>query len=167
MAREKVRTARALADLPRVDEAFSKGEISYTKVRALTRVATPDNTLTCYDDKDGSVILRAKLRAEDGAHVTCIGTDSPEKSEIDPQVMAAADLIVVNSLHQCLTRGDFHNAVAAGAVQESSAVDLGTLLVDTAFKRKRNDITIADLTGLAVQDICMAKHIIQNLPEPA
>lgn len=118
IAREKVRTARALADLPQVDEAFSKGEISYTKVRALTRVATPenedyllgiarhgtgahmerlvrsfrrckhldaandavsdserepdaepDNTLTCYDDEDGSVIIRAKLRAEDGALV--------------------------------------------------------------------------------------------------
>ncbi|MFT7213179.1 MAG: hypothetical protein ACI9XK_003435 [Granulosicoccus sp.] len=118
MAREKVRTARALADLPQVEEAFSKGEISYTKVRALTRVATPenedylldiahygtgaymerlvrsfrrckrfdaandnlsdsesgqdqetDNTLICYDDEDGSVIIRARLRAEDGALV--------------------------------------------------------------------------------------------------
>jgi hypothetical protein len=120
IAREKVRTARALADLPQVEEAFSKGEISYTKVRALTRVATPENedylldiarfgtgahmerlvrsfrcckrfdaandnlpdsepepatdqetnnTLSCYDDEDGSVIIRARLRAEDGALV--------------------------------------------------------------------------------------------------
>lgn len=42
-AREKVRVARALRDLPQIDEAFRTGEASYTKVRAMTRVATPDN----------------------------------------------------------------------------------------------------------------------------
>jgi hypothetical protein len=38
-AREKVRTAQALRDLPAVARAFSEGRLSYTKVRALTRVA--------------------------------------------------------------------------------------------------------------------------------
>lgn len=42
-AREYVRVARALADLPRIDAALGRGEISYSKVRALTRVATPEN----------------------------------------------------------------------------------------------------------------------------
>jgi Domain of unknown function (DUF222) len=42
-AREKVRVARALESLPRISESMSKGEISYSKVRAVTRVATPDN----------------------------------------------------------------------------------------------------------------------------
>ncbi len=40
-AREHVRVARALAGLPLADVALSRGEISYSKVRALTRVATP------------------------------------------------------------------------------------------------------------------------------
>src|SRR6266850_3137352 len=40
-AREHVRVARALPDLPRVAEAFTRGALSYSKVRALTRVATP------------------------------------------------------------------------------------------------------------------------------
>jgi len=42
-AREKFRVARALEDLPRISAAMQKGEISYSKVRALTRVATPEN----------------------------------------------------------------------------------------------------------------------------
>ena len=42
-AREKVRVARCLHCLPRISEAFAVGEISYSKVRALTRVATADN----------------------------------------------------------------------------------------------------------------------------
>lgn len=41
-ARERVRVAHALADLPRVSEAFRRGELSYSKARAITRVAKPD-----------------------------------------------------------------------------------------------------------------------------
>ena len=42
-ARERLRTALALEALPETSEALRTGEISFTKVRALTRVATPDN----------------------------------------------------------------------------------------------------------------------------
>ena len=42
-AREKVRVARALGDLPRLSEAMQRGRVSYSKVRAITRVATPEN----------------------------------------------------------------------------------------------------------------------------
>src|SRR5258705_700873 len=40
-ARERVRVARALGSLPLLDEALARGQLSYAKVRALTRVATP------------------------------------------------------------------------------------------------------------------------------
>mgnify|MGYP000538831207 FL=1 len=42
-AREKVRVARALDDLPEINEAFEKGELSFSKVRAMTRIATAEN----------------------------------------------------------------------------------------------------------------------------
>src|SRR5690349_13715630 len=42
-AREKVRVARALEGLPAIDEALEAGEISYSKVRAMTRVADGEN----------------------------------------------------------------------------------------------------------------------------
>src|SRR5213593_3071927 len=41
-AREKVRVARALGTLPLLAQALARGELSYSKVRALTRVATPE-----------------------------------------------------------------------------------------------------------------------------
>ncbi len=41
-AREKVRVARALGKLPLLGQALARGELSYAKVRALTRVATPE-----------------------------------------------------------------------------------------------------------------------------
>ena len=42
-AREQVRVARALRELPQIHDAFARGVISYSKVRAMTRVATPDS----------------------------------------------------------------------------------------------------------------------------
>ena len=42
-AREKVRTARALLTLPKISAAFSRGEISYAKVRAISRIARTEN----------------------------------------------------------------------------------------------------------------------------
>lgn len=42
-AREKVRVANALGGLPKTSERYRRGEISYSKVRAITRIATPEN----------------------------------------------------------------------------------------------------------------------------
>ena len=42
-AREKVRVARALESLPLVNDALARGELSYSKTRAITRVATPES----------------------------------------------------------------------------------------------------------------------------
>lgn len=48
-AREKVRVARALGKLPAIDGALRKGRLSYAKVRALTRVASPENEAILLD----------------------------------------------------------------------------------------------------------------------
>ena len=48
-AREKVRVAKALAVLPRISAAMQCGTISYAKVRALSRVATPENERSLLD----------------------------------------------------------------------------------------------------------------------
>jgi hypothetical protein len=42
-AREKLRVAHGLAELPKIREAFRDGRVSYSKVRAMTRAATPEN----------------------------------------------------------------------------------------------------------------------------
>src|SRR5262249_50666549 len=42
-AREKLRVAHALAQLPLIDAALRDGQLSFSKARAMTRIATPDN----------------------------------------------------------------------------------------------------------------------------
>src|SRR2546429_7586409 len=58
-ARERVRVARALGTPPRLAQALARGELSYSKVRALTRVATPHTEAR----------LLAAGRARPAAHV--------------------------------------------------------------------------------------------------
>ena len=48
-AREHVRVARALGNLPKLSDAMRRGVISYSKVRAVTRVATPENEQALLD----------------------------------------------------------------------------------------------------------------------
>ena len=48
-ASEKIRAARALEDLPLISAAMDRGDLSFTKVRALTRVATPESEAELLD----------------------------------------------------------------------------------------------------------------------
>jgi hypothetical protein len=72
-AREKVRVAHALAALPRISAAMQGGSISYAKVRALTRVATPDNEASLLDFAQAGTaahterLVRAWRRVDDVA----------------------------------------------------------------------------------------------------
>ena len=63
-AREKLRVARALETLPRVSAAMARGELSYSKVRAITRVGTPETeelTLKMCSRETGRVCWRTIL----------------------------------------------------------------------------------------------------------
>ena len=63
-ARERVRTALALTQLPRTAQAMQNGELSFAKVRALTRVATPENeeTLLAFAQEGSAANLERLVR---------------------------------------------------------------------------------------------------------
>jgi hypothetical protein len=66
-AREHVRVARALLDLPAIRAAFARGELSYAKVRALTRVATPESEVGLLPLAGG--LTASQLSARSGSTV--------------------------------------------------------------------------------------------------
>ncbi len=103
------------------------------------------------------------LRAEDirpGTHITAMGSDTAAKQELDPAILARADRVVVDSLSQSELRGEAYRAVAAGAIGRERLVELGRVIEDPRLGRSSAaDITVADLTGVAVQDIQIAKAV--------
>lgn len=101
-----------------------------------------------------------------GTHITAVGSDTPEKNELDPAILQKADIVVADSISQCLLRGEIHHALAVGLLQKERIVELGNVIIRPELRRSsREQITIADLTGVAVQDIQIAKAVYRGLKE--
>lgn len=93
-----------------------------------------------------------------GTHIVGIGTDTPGKQELPAELFARAAHILTDDHAQSVDHGDFGNAVRAGIVPEDSDVMLGSVLSGrTVRRRQAADITIADLTGIAAEDIAISR----------
>jgi hypothetical protein len=166
-AREQLRVARKLADLPVTRATFARGELSYSQVRALTRIATPETEsdlvelarhctasqlevvvrgyrgvldralgdsepehrrryVHCEHDEDGSLLIRARLPAEEGALVlaaleagrdslrsgppeaasaeTTHSGDNEEESPVERRPASSADALMLMSQAQLDSR---------------------------------------------------------------
>jgi ornithine cyclodeaminase len=98
-----------------------------------------------------------------GTHITAVGADTAHKQELEEAIFKKADLIVADSIEQCTQRGDISHALRAGVIAENEIIEFGNILAGTAQGRIHDDqITVADLTGIAVQDIQIAKLLIKN-----
>jgi ornithine cyclodeaminase len=95
-----------------------------------------------------------------GTHITAMGADAPGKQELDPRLVARADVVAADSLSQCVDHGELAHAVRAGLLDPARVVELGRLIADPRLGRTgAGQITIADLTGVAVQDLVIAAHV--------
>jgi ornithine cyclodeaminase len=99
-----------------------------------------------------------------GTHITAVGSDTPKKQEIDSAILGQADRVVADSISQCLVRGEIHKAIQAGQITQDDLVELGDIIAGRATGRSSDDqVTVADLTGVAVQDIQIAKAVYKVL----
>ena len=96
-----------------------------------------------------------------GTHITAMGSDSPEKQELEAALLSRADKVVVDSLRQCASLGELHHAIDGGAITEKDVhAELGEVLLGLKPGRESDDeITICDLTGTAVQDVVTAQIV--------
>ena len=110
----------------------------------------------------------ALLNAEDiqaGTHITAMGADAPGKQELDPAIIGRADFVVTDSLEQCIDHGELHHAFNAKMIGMEYCTELGRIIADpTSGRQNDQQITVADLTGVAIQDIQIAKSIVNFMP---
>lgn len=95
-----------------------------------------------------------------GIHITAVGSDTVEKQELDARILGEADLVVADSIAQCMSRGEIFQAMKAGTIRKEEIHELGEI-ISGREKGRTNDgqISVADLTGVAVQDINIASAI--------
>jgi ornithine cyclodeaminase len=93
-----------------------------------------------------------------GQHITAMGADAPGKSELWPETLLKATLYACDREQQCRSLSELHAAIEAGVVPaDFPAAEIGDIVSGLRTGRRSDaDITIADLTGLGVQDTAIA-----------
>ena len=106
---------------------------------------------------------KALLQAKDiqaGTHITAVGSDTPEKQELDSLILANADIIISDSIAQSKSRGEIYHAVKDGYISQKKVIELGMAIQQKELQRTaENQVTVTDLTGVAVQDIMIAQSV--------
>jgi ornithine cyclodeaminase len=125
-------------------------------------IAAHCNLIVTATPSKSPLLFADKVRK--GTHITAMGSDTPEKHELDPRILQKADIVVADSISQCLLRGEIYQALKAGVLEKERIVELGHVIVNPDLQRTSEEqTTIADLTGVAVQDIQITKAVYHAL----
>ena len=105
----------------------------------------------------GAEVLYGGGSLEAGQHVSLMGADGPGKAEVAIEELRRVHLFC-DDWEQASHGGELAAAVAAGAVSRDDVTELGAVLVgDADGRRSAGDVTLFDSTGLAIQDLGIAK----------
>jgi len=97
-------------------------------------------------------------------HITAMGADGAGKQELAPELYSLAAIRAVDSRTQCAQFGDSSYAVKKGLIKTEDLIELGDILNGKGSGRQNDSqITIADLTGVAIQDIQVANLALTAL----
>jgi alanine dehydrogenase len=103
------------------------------------------------------IVQRAWVRA--GTHINAMGADAPGKQELDPQILLDAR-VVVDDQAQAIDNGEINVAWCKGQLGERHLHGtLGQVVVGYRAGRERDEITVFDSTGIAIQDIAVARLV--------
>ena len=98
-----------------------------------------------------------------GTHITAVGADTASKRELDISIFNRADLIIADSISQCQVRGEISHALLKNIISSDEIIELGSILSGKRQGRTSKDqISVVDLTGVAVQDLQIAKAVYEK-----
>jgi ornithine cyclodeaminase/alanine dehydrogenase-like protein (mu-crystallin family) len=140
---------------------LDEGRRRFVAERLGARVATSaEEALRCevvVTVTPGAVPLYPEGSLEPGQHVSLMGADGPGKNEVAPEELHRAHLFC-DDWEQASHGGELATAVASGLVSRGQVTELGTVLSGEADgRRSAEDVTLFDSTGLAIQDLAIAK----------
>jgi ornithine cyclodeaminase len=100
------------------------------------------------------------LRADDleaGTHISAVGSDSPGKQELDPEILRRAAILLADSRRQCEKLGELQHAPD----QWGRVVEIGEFCMAPGTAAAR-DLTVCDFTGLGVEDLYIAEYCYER-----
>jgi|TARA_B110000914_G_scaffold214186_1_gene216807 ornithine cyclodeaminase len=138
---------------------FSKSNFDITITKNINDIIERCQLIVTCTPSDTPIVTKVNP----GTHITAMGSDTLTKQEIASSILFQADLVVADSRSQCVDRGEIHQAIKDGFSMKD-VVEIGDIIQGKA-KQRENDkqITIADHTGVAVQDIQISKAVLKYL----
>ncbi|HEU4993452.1 MAG TPA: hypothetical protein VFT29_01460 [Gemmatimonadaceae bacterium] len=98
-----------------------------------------------------------------GLHVTAVGSDGPDKQELDASILARADHVVCDLVSQCARLGELHHALEGHLIPNERVTELGQhVLAGRSVRSNDDEVTIVDLTGVGVQDAAIAAYALER-----
>lgn len=159
--REVLAWGRSSDKLAQYQQAMQKAGFNVAVTRNADQVLQTC-TLIVTTTASESPILENADPLRSGTHITAMGSDTHRKRELSGDIMQAADVLVADSIQQCRERGEIHQALKDGVIAESGLVELGNIISGAEKGRTSEaEVTVADLTGVAVQDIQIATAIFR------
>ena len=134
---------RDLADLAEISIAESPTEVADNARLIITATASRQPLL--YD-------------VSPGTHISAVGSDSPGKQELAPEILRTASLLLVDSWRQCEKLGELQHAPD----EWDRSIEIGTFCQSHA-PWDRKGVTVADFTGLGVEDLYMAEYCYERI----
>ena len=129
---------------------------------ALDQVTDNCNLIVTCTASEKPIIRENHVKGK--VHITAMGSDTPNKQELGSNVLSKADLVIADSRSQCEVRGEIHHAIRNNAVSIDSIAELGEIINgDRQGRTASSGITVADLTGVAVQDIQISKAVLKYI----
>jgi len=139
----------------------------------LVNIDTPIEFVTAEQAVRGSDIVttvtpstEALVRSDwvaPGTHLSAMGADSRGKQELDTALVARARWFA-DLPSQSITIGEFQHAFAAGIIESAEQIcPLGRVTQQAGLGRTNNeDITVFDSSGIAIQDLSMAREVLDE-----
>lgn len=149
------RGEKQLADFKKVMEPE---DFSIETTQKTDEILLTCNLIVTTTPSEKPLLLAKNLQP--GTHFTAVGSDTPRKQELDSEILQKADLVVADSISQCLLRGEIYQAISSDLITKDDLVELGEIISGEKSGRiSEEQITVADLTGVAVQDMMIAKAV--------
>lgn len=160
--RDVVIWGRSEDNLLKIKDEMEKEGFIITTTTIMDELTTTCNLIVTTTSANTELIKAEQIQK--GTHITAMGSDTIEKQELDPNILKIADKVIVDSISQSKERGEVYHALKRNIISEDKLIEIGTMIENSSFQRNsENEITIADLTGVAVQDIQITKAVYLKL----
>ncbi len=138
-----------------------QGELEITIAKTPAEVAQHCNLIVTTTPTETPLLQATDVLP--GTHITAVGSDTATKQELASDVLGKADLVIADSLAQSKSRGEIYRATLEGKLDANQIVELGVALQNASLQRTNDEqISVVDLTGVAVQDIMISQAVYLN-----